>query len=177
MNTFKLNDSNGSMERTTFRAATVRCLKSFTRALISLAMLGTVVTLGLIFAGHHNRANAHEGCTASTIAGTYAFDLRGFRSPSYAGKPQLVGDFFPVAAAGTWSFDGEKTSSRSLVASVGGEPLTLNDSGPYIVNSNCTASATFEDGTWYMVIAADGKEIKLVNATGGRTVAAALTRQ
>jgi hypothetical protein len=94
MNTFKLNDSNGSMERTTFRAATVRCLKSFTRALISLAMLGTVVTLGLIFAGHHNRANAHEGCAASTIAGTYAFDLRGFRSPPMPGSPSWLGTSF-----------------------------------------------------------------------------------
>jgi hypothetical protein len=161
-----------------FHKAAVHYLKSGPRAAkIRLAMLATIVALGLLSAGQYNRASADAGCTASTIAGTYAFSLDGFRSPSFAGQRQLVGAFFPVAAAGVWSFDGENTFSRSLIASIGGAPFPLSDSGPYSVNSNCTASSTFADGTWYMVIAAHGKEIKLDNATEGRAVAGVLTRQ
>lgn len=160
-----------------FRRISNHFLKPLTRAMIGLGTFATVATLSLIFAGPHMNAHADAGCTAATITGTYVFDLRGFLSPSLAGDSQTVGDFFPVAAAGTWSFDGQNTSSRSLVASVGGKTFPLNDSGPYTVNSDCTASATFADGIWYMVIAAKGKEIKIVNSTGGRAVSAALTRQ
>lgn len=159
------------------RATVTRHLRPFTRVMIGLAIFATIATLTLTFAGNLSRASAGTGCKASTIAGTYVFDLRGFLSPSFSGDSQTVGDFFPVAAAGTWSFDGQNTSSRSLVASVGGKTFPLNDSGPYTVNSDCTATATFADGIWYMVIAKHGKEIKLVNSTGGRAVAAALTRQ
>lgn len=160
-----------------FRGASIRHLKPLTRAIIGLTTFAMVATFSLISAGVSTKAQAAAGCSASTIAGTYVFDLRGFLSPSFSGDSQTTGDFFPVAAAGTWSFDGQNTSSRALVASVGGKTFPLNDSGPYTVNSDCTASATFADGIWYMVIAAKGKEIRIVNSTGGRAVAAALTRE
>ncbi len=52
------------------------------------------------------------------------------------------------------------STSRSFTLSYGGAIFPVADSGPYTVNSDCTVSATYSDGTWNMVIIGDGKEIK-----------------
>jgi len=118
---------------------------------------------------------ASPGCTASTIAGAYGFAINGLASVSFNGQPQRVGAFSPLAAAGTFSFDGRGNAFRSFTLSfVDKFPL---DSGPYTVNSDCTGFATFSDGTWNMVIVGRGKEIKAINATPGVVVEGVLTRQ
>ena len=92
-------------------------------------------------------------------------------------NPQQIGKFVPLAAAGTFSFDGHGTTSRSFTLSYGGAIFPVSDSGPYTVNSDWTVSATYSDGTWKMVIIGHGKEIKAINASPGAVVQGILTRQ
>jgi len=126
----------------------------------------------------HNVAQAKdEGCSASTITGVYGFAIVGLASSSFSGQPQQIAEFVPLAAAGTFSFDGHGTTSRSFTLSYGGAIFPVADSGPYTVNSDCTVSATYSDGTWNMVIIGDGKEVKAMNASPGVVVQGVLTRQ
>lgn len=143
-------------------------------ALTSLALTALV----LLIIPAQRKVQASEGCSASTVAGVYGFALDGLVSGSFSGNPQRIGDFFPLTAVGTFSFDGHETSSRSYSASFGGQPLLNNsDSGPYTVNSDCTGSATYSDGTWNFVIIGHGREIKAMNVSPGVAVQGVLTRQ
>jgi hypothetical protein len=138
----------------------------------------TIMALAMVIVGQHNVVQASdEGCNASTIKGVYGFALGGLLSPSFSGQPQQIGEFVPLAAAGTFSFDGHGTTSRSAQLSFGGAVFPVSDSGPYTVNSDCTASATYSDGTWNMVIIGHGKEIKAMNTAPGTVVQGVLTRQ
>jgi hypothetical protein len=137
-----------------------------------------IMVLAVAIVGQHNVAQAkEEGCSASTIAGVYGFAIGGLASSSFSGQPQQIGEFVPLGAAGTFSFDGHGTTSRSFTLSYGGAIFPVTDSGPYTVNSDCTVSATYSDGTWNMVIIGDGKEIKAMNASPGVVVQGVLTRQ
>jgi hypothetical protein len=82
-----------------------------------------------------------------------------------------------LAAAGTFSFDGQGNASRSFIVSFGGVVGPNRDTGSYKVHPNCTASATFPDGNWKMVIVSHGTEIKAINATPGILVQGTLTLQ
>jgi hypothetical protein len=124
-------------------------MKKKNRALSAIATLG-IAAFALIYTGQHNHAPAGEGCTDSTIVGSYAFALDGLVSSNFSGQPQQVNSFFPLAAVGTFSFDGKGMASRSYTVSFGGLVFPKSDSGPYTVKSDCTASATFSDGTWSM---------------------------
>jgi len=121
----------------------------------------TIMVLAVAIVGQHNVAQAkEEGCRASTIAGVYGFAIGGLASSSFSGQPQQIGEFVPLAAAGTFSFDGHGTTSRSFTLSYGGAIFPVTDSGPYTVNSDCTVSATYSDGTWNMVIIGEAKRSK-----------------
>ena len=95
----------------------------------------TTTALALVMFGHRNVAQANdEGCNAATVQGTYGSAIGGFVSTTFSGSPQLVGEFVPLAAAGTFSFDGQGTTSRSFTVSFGGATFPLSDSGPYTVS-------------------------------------------
>ena len=144
---------------------------------VGLALVITVV-LALFLVGNHNVVKANDdGCNAFTVKGTYGTAIGGLASATFAGDPQAVGDFFPLAAAGTFSFDGRGTASRALTVSFGGAIFPVTYSGPYTVNSDCTLSATYSDGTWNMVIIGRGKEIKAMNTAPGTAVQGVLTKQ
>ena len=152
-------------------------MKKAHRSLLSITIV-TIVALAVIMVGQHNVTKADsEGCNASTIKGTYGFAIGGLVSSSFSGQPQQIGDFVPLAAAVTFSFDGHATTSRSLTLSYGGAIFPVTDSGPYAVNSDCTVTATYSDGTWSMVIVGGGKEIKAMNASPGVVVQGVLSRQ
>jgi hypothetical protein len=152
-------------------------MKKTHRSLLSITIV-TIVALAVLTVGQHDVAQAdNEGCNATTIKGPYGFAIGGLASSSFTGQPQQIGDFVPLAAAGTFSFDGHGTTSRSLTLSYGGVILPVTDSGPYVVNSDCTATATYSDGTWNMVIVGGGKEIKAMNASPGVVVQGVLSRQ
>ena len=143
---------------------------------LSLAIAGLLM-VALILMTNHDPVKADSGCNATTIAGTYGFALNGLVSPSFNGQPQQIGQFIPLAAAGTFSFDGNGNASRSFTLSFGGQISSGHDSGPYKVNSGCKGSATFSDGTWRMVVIDHGREIKVINATPGVLVEGVLTQQ
>ena len=137
-----------------------------------------IVTLATVMVAHHGVVQANDdGCNASTIKGTYGFAIGGLVSSSFSGNPKQIGEFVPLGGAGTFSFDGHGSTSRSLTLSYGGAVFPVSDSGPYTVNSDCTVSATYSDGTWNMVIVGQGKEIKAMNASPGVVVQGTLTRQ
>ena len=147
------------------------------RSLLAIAIV-TTTALALVMVGHRNVAQANdEGCNASTVKGAYGFAIGGFVSTTFSGNPQQVGEFVPLAAAGTYSIDGQGTSSRAFTASFGGAVFPTSDSGPYTVNQDCTLSATYSDGTWSMVILGRGKEIRAMNTAPGTAVQGALTKQ
>jgi len=147
------------------------------RSLMAITIV-TTTALALVMFGHRNVAQANdEGCNAATVQGTYGSAIGGFVSTTFSGSPQLVGEFVPLAAAGTFSFDGQGTTSRSFTVSFGGATFPLSDSGPYTVSRDCTLSATYSDGTWSMVIIGRGREIKAMNTAPGTAVQGVLTRQ
>jgi hypothetical protein len=140
-------------------------------ALISFALL--------VIAGHRTTVRADSGCGPSSIANTYGFAVSGLVNFSPSGQPQPIGDFIPLAAAGTFSFDGRSNVSRSFTVSIGGVVFPVTDPGTYTMSSNCTGSAVFADAgeTWDLVVVSGGKEIKTTIATPGRVLAGTLTRQ
>jgi hypothetical protein len=139
---------------------------------------GMLVLLAtLLLAGRENRVQAAPGvCSASTIKGTYGFALDGLVSGSFHGDAQKIAEFFPLAAAGTFSFDGHGNASRAFTVSFGGQISPASDSGPYTVNPDCTGSATFTDGNWNFAIAENGSQINAINATPGILVEGVLNR-
>jgi hypothetical protein len=150
----------------------------WTRKSLLAITIATTTVLALVMVGQRNIAQADdEGCNTSTVKGTYGFALGGFVSTTFNGAPQQVGEFVPLAAAGTFFFDGHGSTSRSFTVSFGGATFPASDSGPYSVNRDCTLSATYPDGTWSMVIIGRGKEIKAVNTAPGTAVQGVLTRQ
>ena len=144
----------------------------------ALAVVALAIIL-MLAAGHPTVVRADSGCGPSTIANTYAFAVSGLADTSFNGTPQTMNNFVPIAAAGTFTFDGKSNVSRSFTVSFGGAVFPVTDSGTYSVTSNCVGSAVFPSAgeTWNLVPLSGGKEIKTVIATGGRVVAGTLTRQ
>jgi hypothetical protein len=151
-------------------------MKAPKRYLVAAASLIVIASVGML-SGRQDVVHADDGCTDSTIAGTYGFALDGLVSESYKGTPQRIGAFLPLAAAGTFTFDGHGNASRVYTVSFGGQVSQASDSGPYKVHSNCTGSAVFPDGTWKIVIVDHAKQIKAINATPGIAVEGVLTKQ
>lgn len=144
---------------------------------VSVLATVLVVLAGVLVAGKLTSANAAAGgCSAATIKGKFGFALHGLVSGSFNGTPQRVPDFFPLAAAGTFSFDGVGNASRSVTVSFGGAVSPVNDSGPYTVNADCTGSATFSDGTWNLTVSEDGSQIAAINTSPGVLVEGVLSR-
>ena len=144
----------------------------------SLVAIAAMVMIAMIMVGKHNVAQANDnGCNASTVRGVYGIATSGYVSTTFNGDPQQVGEFLPLAAAGTFSFDGHGNTARSLMASFGGATFPISDSGPYTVNPDCSMSATYSDGTWSMTIIGRGKEIKAINTSPGTAVQGVLTKQ
>src|ERR1700687_2131012 len=113
-------------------------MKRTHRSLLGVGMVA-IVTLATVMVAHHDVVQANDdGCNASTIKGTYGFAIGGLAGPSFSGNPQQIGEFVPLAAAGTFSFDGHGTTSRSLTLSYGGVVFSVSDSGPDTVHSDFT---------------------------------------
>jgi hypothetical protein len=95
---------------------------------LSLAVAGLLM-FTWIRTANHDVVKADPGCNDATIAGTYGFALTGLVSPSFKGQPQRIGEFTPLAAAGTFSFDGNGNASRSFTLSFGGQSATVTIQG------------------------------------------------
>jgi hypothetical protein len=88
-----------------------------------------------------------EDCSAQDLRGAFIFkeDALGAGQDPFLNPPLLIGGFFPVSVAGTWTFDGKGGVSRDLpVVSFGGFNFgPYSDAGTYQVSSDCSASAYF----------------------------------
>lgn len=149
----------------------------FKRIVVLAVPVLALVSVLMVIVGHRTTLRAESGCGPSRVAGPYGFAVNGLFSP--AATPQPIGNFIPLAAAGTLSFDGRSNVARSLTVSFGGAVSQITDSGNYTIGSNCTGSAVFPgDGeTWALVEVSSGKEIKFTIATSGHVLAGTLTRQ
>jgi hypothetical protein len=144
----------------------------------SIPVVGLAVIGLLLFHPATRVVKANTGCTVSTIGGTYGFAYDGLGTSSR--NVPHIGAFIPVAAAGTFSFDGVGTVSRAFTFSLAGEIITgVSESGTYTVSSSdCTGSATFPSGeTFNLVIVSGGNEIKFILAAPGTVVAGSMTKQ
>lgn len=113
-----------------------------TRNRLLFVSVEAVLVIGLLLTTNHEIVRAEAGCNGTPIAGTYGFAINGLLSPSFKGQPQQIGAFIPLAAVGTFTFDGDGQAARSFILSVGGQIGPAHDSGPYRVNANCKGSAT-----------------------------------
>ena len=136
-----------------------------------------VIGLVLFHPASVRPVRASTGCTASTIRATYAFAVDGLAASSP--KALRIGGFIPVAAAGTFSFDGAGTVSRAFTFSFAGQIFPgIADSGTYMVNSDCTGVASFSDvGETFNLAIVSGNEIRFINATPGTVLAGSMTKQ
>lgn len=143
---------------------------------ISSGLVAGILLLSI--STQHSAVHAAPRCGPATVVGTYGFAISGLTNPVPNG-PQTISGFYPIAGAGTFTFDGSSTVSRSFTVSFGGAIFPVNDSGTYTLDSTCTGSATFPDAqeTWNLVVVKNGKEINTMIASDGRVVAGTLSRQ
>lgn len=121
---------------------------------------------------------AHAGCTALNITGAYGFSVQG----SFVEKPGNFGKFFPVAFAGTYTFNPDGTVNRAFTISLAGLISPANDSGTYTVNADCSGTAVFPNTplgveTINLTIVGGGSAIHFVNATTGVALAGRMEKQ
>jgi hypothetical protein len=121
---------------------------------------------------------AHAGCTASNIAGAYGFSVEGY----YVGQPNSPDRFFPVAFAGTYTFNADGTVNRSFTISIAGSIVPAKDSGTYAVNADCSGTAVFLNTplgleTINLTIVGRGSAIHFLNATTGVALAGRMEKQ
>ncbi len=147
------------------------------RSRIAVAIVSMVALAAILLAQYNVAQAGDDGCNAATVKGAYGIATAGLVSTTFVGDPQQIGEFVPLSAVGTFSFDGRGTTSRSLMVSFGGATFPVSDSGPYTVSADCTLSATYSDGTWSMTIIGRGKEIKAMNTAPGTVVQGVLTKQ
>jgi hypothetical protein len=98
-----------------------------------------------------------EECSNATLKGSFGFSGSG----SFAGTT-------PFVAIGRISFDGTGNLEGTASVSNGTTVFRFPFSGTYTVNSDCTGSNTFSDGTHSdIVIDDDGTEIRFIRTDAG----------
>src|SRR5215469_11224058 len=114
-------------------------------------MKQTIVSI-IIFAAMLAGAtpSAQAGCTNATLHGAYGFFASVTLLP--AGTPRSI--------LGVLSFDGKGTFTATLEFNTDGTISNPTDSGPYIVNADCTGQLITNGGTGIVdiVIVDGGKE-------------------
>jgi hypothetical protein len=110
-------------------------------------------------------ALAAEECSVATLKGTYLYAYEGF---TIEGNTKG-----PFAVAGSEVFDGQgNVRSISTVSTNGKIDRNVRIDGEYVVNADCTSTASYSDGTNYdQFLSPDGSTFVLVQTNPG-TVAA-----
>jgi hypothetical protein len=110
-------------------------------------------------------ALAAEECSVATLKGTYLYAYEGF---TIEGNTKG-----PFAVAGSEVFDGQgNVRSISTVSTNGKIDRNVRIDGEYVVNADCTSTASYSDGTHYdQFLAPDGKTFVFIQTNPG-TVAA-----
>jgi hypothetical protein len=112
-----------------------------------------------------------NGCRLTALNGTYGFAFNGYFGSS--------APFTPLAAAGTITFHPDGTVKRAFDGSFGGALFSVNDSGSYTVNQDCTFTAGLPEAgeTWNLIPVEAGLQIEFFVNTSGRVGAGTMTHQ
>lgn len=145
-------------------------MKRILSALLTLCVLAALLVLTTISKHVVPVAHAQGGCGVATLTGTYAVSAPGFIFPGNGIKGAEV----PLAAVGTFTFNGAGNSSAAYTLVINGEILgSKNASGTYTVSSDCTGSITFTSGdftpNFNIVIIGGGTEFFAIATTPGFT--------
>lgn len=144
--------------------------KSFARILVGLVILGAVLMLNPSTKSKPAAVLAEtNGCRLTILNGTYGFPFSGYFGDS--------SPFTPVAAAGTFTFRPDGTVLRRANGSFGGGLFTVNDSGTFVLNEDCSFSANLPGETWDLIPVDEGKRLEFFVNTSLRTAAGTMTRQ
>lgn len=148
--------------------------KRFARILFGLAIVAGVLLWNPTTKSKPATVLAQgNGCRLTTLNGTYGFAFNGYFN---TGSPV---PFTPLAAAGTITFRPDGTLKRSFNGSFGGGRFTVNDSGTYSLNEDCTFTANLPEAgeTWNLIPVELGLQIEFFINTDRRVGAGTLTHQ
>jgi len=137
----------------------------------------TVIAIALAAASAPG-AFASGGCTKSSLNGPYIVQVNGFANISTSG--QLSGKFIPNVIVGLLTFDGAGNFTAAYTESANGHLFkNQNNSGTYVVKSDCTGSLKSPDGGyhWQFVLLSDGTEAYAIETDAGTTNTATLKKQ
>ena len=149
--------------------------KSLLRILVGLVIAGGVLTWNPSTKSKPAAVLAEtNGCRLPSLNGTYGFSFTGYFGSS--------SPYIPVAAAGTFTFRPDGTVLRRANGSFGGGLFTVNDSGTYVLNEDCSFSArvnpnTNETEMWNLIPVDEGRQLEFFVNTPLRTAAGTMTRQ
>lgn len=127
--------------------------------------------------GRPVKAKAQNGCSVSSIQGSFGYQYSGFVFP-FAGAPAMV----PIADAGRVAVDGNGNYTGADTFSVNGVTVRSTQTGTYTVNPDCTGSSAAKDNygnviTSDFVIVDGGKKIAAVYTQLGFTTSVLLMQQ
>jgi hypothetical protein len=152
-------------------------MRQITMRSIKIVFLIVIATGIAVAIGSHitvvPKAKASQGCSVTTLHGTYGGVWTGLIYPSTTPQnPQLITAFVPYDGMEVSSWDGAGNFSASDMFAVGGTPgEPANDSGNYTVNPNCTGSLSLTNGLRFdFIITHGGDEIKFAETDGYPTV-------
>lgn len=132
--------------------------------------LATTVLAGMFALAMASSAQAGStSCSNATLNGNYGATITGF----IAGLPFAELDY--VTANGKGSFSGTGTNSYNGVVTT-----NITITATYTINSNCTGSVTFTNGsglTQNLVIKSDGSEVQFIGTNSGEAQVTGLARK
>ena len=149
-------------------------MKRTISALLATAGLAALVMLAPRAKQHITSlpvVHAQGGCSDATLTGNYGFVYTGFGTRGHTSRGPTT---TPAAAVGLFTLDGagNSTASYTLVFDGSASSTTTPDIGTYIVNSDCTGSAT--DTTtgahFNLAITGGGAEFFAIGTDPGGTV-------
>lgn len=126
----------------------------------------------------------YASCSNSTLNGTYGFSFDGFEGIS-SRTPLPISQFVPLAAAGTFEFDGSGGVTDNHTASYGGLLKNVSQNGTYQINGDCTGTATFNlcplgcpsVTTWDLIVVNGGQEIRFLVTGDSRVMEGSMTKE
>lgn len=139
-----------------------------------LNAIGLVVTMGLLTVarGYAEEKEHATECRLVTLTGSYVFTATGYNIVSSVPQPKAIVEAIDFKGDGTLTVPAATLSVNGVIR------RSVNVSGEYTVNENCTGTITFlPSGPHFDVfIAPNGKESYMIQ-TDSNTVLAGMARR